>query len=172
MHVFVTARGGYAFTRVCLSTGGWWYPSMPCRWYPSMPCRSLGGGSPGPHWRGSLGPHPGGSPGPHLGGVSQHALRQPPPRRGQLLPRAVRILLECILVDFCVKLRRLINLKLRSKDYLFAVVGLRTTQAIRYILYISTVLFLNLIGNNEIQKYKYTVPESSFFSKRKNEFNF
>ena len=31
------------FMSVCLSTGGWWYPSMPCRWYPSMPCRSPGG---------------------------------------------------------------------------------------------------------------------------------
>ena len=55
---------------------------------------------------GSWGVWPGGSPGPHLGGspgtdpgarVSQHALRQTPPCR-QLLLRAVRILLECILV--------------------------------------------------------------------------
>ena len=38
----------------------------------------------------------GGSPGPHpMGSVSQHALRQTP---RQLLLRAVRILLECILV--------------------------------------------------------------------------
>ena len=69
---------------------------------------------------------PGGSPGPHRGegvprptpegvsrptsrgvsrptprGVSQHALRQTPPSR-QLLLRAVRILLECILVIACV----------------------------------------------------------------------
>ena len=60
--------------------------------------------------RGGLQAHSrGGSPGPHLGGVSrptpgggcvcvsQHALRQTPPH-GRLLPRAVRILLECILV--------------------------------------------------------------------------
>ena len=40
-----------------------------------------GGGSPGPHPGGSPGPHLGGSPGPNLGGcVSQHALRQAPPR--------------------------------------------------------------------------------------------
>ena len=39
----------------------------------------------------------GGSAGTHLGeGVSQHALRQTPPC-GRLLPRAVCILLECIL---------------------------------------------------------------------------
>ena len=58
------------------------------------------GGSPGPHPRGSPGQHPRGSPSPHPRGegcVSQHALWQTPPR-GRLLPRAVRILLECILV--------------------------------------------------------------------------
>ena len=84
-------REGYVFTLVCLSTGGGWYPSMPCRWYPSMPCKSPGGcissmpcRFPGPHPGKSLrglagggglqahtqgrspGPHPGGSPG---GGV-------------------------------------------------------------------------------------------------------
>ena len=83
---------GYVFTRVCMSTGGW-YPSMPCRWYPSMPCRSPGG-SPGPHPGGKLRglargvsrPTPGGvsrptlegSPSSHGGCVSQHALRQAP----------------------------------------------------------------------------------------------
>ena len=101
-----------------------WYPSMPCSsspggvWYPSMPCRF-----PGPHpegkfrglARGVSRPTPGGSrstpkgglqahtqgvsPGPHLGGVSQHALRQTPPPSRRLLLRAVRILLECILVS-------------------------------------------------------------------------
>ena len=83
--------------------GEWWYPSLPCRWYPSMPCM----GGPGPHpggklrglTRGISRPTPGGSPGPHPGGcVSQHTLRQTPLLRGRLLPRAVRILLECILV--------------------------------------------------------------------------
>ena len=61
--------------------------------------RSTPGGSPGPQpGGGSPGPHPGGgSAGTHLGeGVSQHALRQTPPC-GRLLPRAVCILLECIL---------------------------------------------------------------------------
>ena len=84
---------------------GGWYPSMPCRWYPSMPCKGglqahFQGEVEGSGQGGSLGPHlEGGSPGPHPGGVcvSQHALRQTPPH-GQLLLRAVRILLECILV--------------------------------------------------------------------------
>ena len=75
------------------------------------------GGFPGPHPRGKLrGIWPGGSPGPHpgggevegdlargglqahtWGGLSQHALRQTPLRK--LLLLAVRILLECILVE-------------------------------------------------------------------------
>ena len=62
------------------------------------------------HTGGSLGPHPGGSRGPHLGvsrptpreDVSQHALRQTPPR--WLLLQVVRILLKCILV---IKMYRL-----------------------------------------------------------------
>ena len=53
---------GYVFTGVCLSTGGGWYPSMPCRWYPSMPFnRSPGGGVLFQH---------------ALQVVSQHALQQ------------------------------------------------------------------------------------------------
>ena len=81
------------------------------------------GGCLGPHPRGrlgglaggrGLGPHPGGGgwgsgwggkcPGPHPGGtqahggVSQHALRQTPTPSIRLLLRAVRILLECLLV--------------------------------------------------------------------------
>ena len=75
---------------------------MPCRWYPSLPCRF-----PGPHPGGSLRglaegvsrPTPDRGLQAHtLGGVSQHALRQIPPCR-RLVLRAVRILLECILVD-------------------------------------------------------------------------
>ena len=60
------------------------------------------GGSPDPHPGGKLrslaggGLHPGGSQA-HTQGVSQHALKQTPPRR-QLLLQAVRILLKCILV--------------------------------------------------------------------------
>ena len=70
----------------------------------------LGGGSPGPHPGGSLRglawgvsrPIPGGRlRGLAWGGVSQHALRQTPPSRWLLL-RAVRILLECILVTECI----------------------------------------------------------------------
>ena len=82
------------FMSVCLSTGGWWYPSMPCRWYPSMPWRSPGGvsrptprgevegsgwgglqaytqgGSLQAHTQGISRPTPSGeSPGPHPGGV-------------------------------------------------------------------------------------------------------
>ena len=103
-----------------LFTGGW-YPSMHCR----SPGPHSGGKLRGLAWGGvSPGPHPGGklrglawgrgvsrqgclqahtqgvSPGPHPGGwVSQHAQKQTPSSR-QLLLRAVRILLECILVLF------------------------------------------------------------------------
>ena len=60
-----------------------------------------GGGFQAHTQRGSPGPHPGWvSPGPQPEwGVYQHALRQtPPPPSRRLLLRAVRILLECILV--------------------------------------------------------------------------
>ena len=100
--VLITARKceGYVFTRVCLSTGGW-YSSMHCSRSPgrgiSRPTprgevegsgqRGLQAHTQGGlqvHTWGSPGPHPGGSPGPHplglqahtQGGVSQHALRQ------------------------------------------------------------------------------------------------
>ena len=72
---------------VCIAGGipaclaGGCYPSMHCRWYPSMPCKGesapAGGLLPG---------------GLLLGGVWW----RPP---GRLLLQAVRILLECILVD-------------------------------------------------------------------------
>ena len=81
---------------------GWWYPSTPCR-------------SPGPHpggklrglaW-GGLQAHIGGvSPGPHPEGGIPACTEADPPNRRPLL-RAVRILLECILVllillkEFC-----------------------------------------------------------------------
>ena len=101
------------------------YPSMPCRFpspHPRGKLRSLargisrptpkgevegsglGGlqahtqGSPSPNPGGSPFPHPGGSPGPYPGiSRSQHALRQTPQ---WLLLRAVRTLLECILVRY------------------------------------------------------------------------
>ena len=66
---------------------------------------SRGGWSPGPHPGGKLRGLAGGSPGPHLGHLQAHTWevypsmhwgRHPPSRR--LLLRAVRILLECILV--------------------------------------------------------------------------
>ena len=61
------------------------------------------GGSPGPNlrglqahtWAGSPGPHLGESPGPHPGGGVYPSMHRPP---WWLLLRAVRILLECILV--------------------------------------------------------------------------
>ena len=70
-------------------------------------------GSPGPHPgevsrptpRGGLQAHTQGrSPGPHQWGVVYPSMHwgRPPPFRGRLLPRAVRILLECILVRVCV----------------------------------------------------------------------
>ena len=70
---------------------------------------ALHGGSPGPH-PGSCGVWPGGSPGPHPGGGGQMptlggglcipACTELDSPLGRLLPRAVRILLECILVHF------------------------------------------------------------------------
>ena len=110
----------------CVSVhGGGWYPSMPCRWYPSMPCsRSLGGG-------GCAIPAciAGGTPaclatslqggvcswgvcswGDLLPGglVSQHALRQTPPRERRLLLRRVGIPLKCILVLDWKRVKRFI----------------------------------------------------------------
>ena len=58
----------------------------------------LGGGVSRPTPRGVSRPTPGGVSRPTPRGVSQHALRQTPPSR-RLLLRAVRILLECILVS-------------------------------------------------------------------------
>ena len=61
------------------------------------------GGCPGPHLGGGWGLWPGGSRPTPRGGVSQHALRQThptPPPSIRLLLRAVRILIECILVNF------------------------------------------------------------------------
>ena len=85
----------------CLAAGlqahTWWVSPGPYQGVSPGPHRQ--GMSQGPHLGGvSPGPHPGVSPGPHWWRVcvSQHALRQPPPPR--LLLRAVRILLECILV--------------------------------------------------------------------------
>ena len=87
-----------------MSTRGW-YPSMHCRWYPSMPCRYPGGLQ--AHTQGEAEGSGGGGgvsrptprgvsrPTSRRGCVSQHALTPP---HGRLLPRAVRILLECILV--------------------------------------------------------------------------
>ena len=54
----------------------------------SRPTPRVGGGSPGPHWCVCV-----------FVCVSQHALRQTP-SHGRLLLRALRILLECILVIF------------------------------------------------------------------------
>ena len=51
-----------------------------------------------PTWGMSPGPHPRGSPGPHQGGIPACTEADSPNR--QLLLRAVRILLECILVLF------------------------------------------------------------------------
>ena len=99
---------GYIFTRVCLSTGGVFRPTVRGEvegsgWGSSGPHP---GDSPGPHlgglqvptWGMSPGPHPRGSPGPHQGGIPACTEADSPNR--QLLLRAVRILLECILVLF------------------------------------------------------------------------
>ena len=109
-----------------MSTGGGWYPSMHCRSpgpHPGGKLRGLawrGGWSPGPHKGGllqahtrgvssrptpggCLQAHTGGSLGPYRGFPGPHpacteASTLPPCSR-LLLLRAVRILLECILVS-------------------------------------------------------------------------
>ena len=89
----VTVRNEVAkfmFSGVCLSAGVAWFWGW-CAW-------SCGVFAP----RGL--PGPSGVPGPG-GLVSQHALRQTPPRERRLLLRTVRILLECILVDHKIKKR-------------------------------------------------------------------
>ena len=94
---------GYVFTRVCLATGGPWYPSMPCRWVSRHALQVSGGVSqhalqvsrPTPKGElegsgqgrvsrptpgGAPGPDPGGSPGPHPAGYpSMYWGRTPPP---------------------------------------------------------------------------------------------
>ena len=76
---------GYVFTHVCYSV----YRGV-SRPRPRGEVEGCGRGVSRPRPRGRLGglargwgvsrPTPGGYPGPHLGGVSQHALRQTPPR--------------------------------------------------------------------------------------------
>ena len=83
----------------CLAAGLWGvlgcYPSMHCRWYPSIPCSRFRG-VPAP---GEWGVYSGGSA-PRgwfcSGGLLPGGAWWRPP--GRLLLRAVRILLECILV--------------------------------------------------------------------------
>ena len=97
---------GYVFTRICHSVHRGRGAPGP---HPVGRLRGLAGGSPGPHPRGRLRGLPQGvcRPTTGMGGglqahtrrgrdVSQHALRQTPLSRRLL--RAVRILLECILV--------------------------------------------------------------------------
>ena len=83
---------GYVFTRICHSVhgGGGGYPSMPCKVVSQHALQVSGGVSR---------PTPGGegSPGPHRAGCITACTEADPPR-GRLLPRAVRILLESILV--------------------------------------------------------------------------
>ena len=86
----------YALQQV--SWGGGCYPNMHCRWYPSMPCsRSPGGWYPSMPCRWYTRSTPGGSPGPHQGVCIPACTEADTPSRGRLLPRLVRILLECIL---------------------------------------------------------------------------
>ena len=114
---------GYDFTGVCHSVHGGDIPACIAGGIPAYLAAGLLGGIPaclaggipaclaGLHW-GSPGPHPGGklrglarggSPGPHLGGLCIPACTEADPLPGGwLLPRAVHILLECILVFFSV----------------------------------------------------------------------
>ena len=91
----------------------------------------MAGGSPGPHPGGGWRVWPGGVPRPTLGWwlggsrsrprrvyPSMHWGRHPPSRR--LLLRAVRILLECILVNFGITFR----IPLRWRTYLWEIMSM------------------------------------------------
>ena len=84
---------GNIFRRVCKEFCSWGVVSQHALQVSRPKPR---GGVEGSGLGGSPGLHPGGSQA-HTHGVSQHALKQTPPRR-QLLLQAVRILLKCILV--------------------------------------------------------------------------
>ena len=117
MHIYVM----FLHMSVILFTGGVSRPTPRgrLRGLAGSPGPHLGG-SPGPHLGESPGPHPGGSPGPHLEGLGypQHALRQTPPPKRQLLLWVVRILLECILVYF--KILSLENEKLKKEKWQYS----------------------------------------------------
>ena len=75
---------GNIFTPVCHAVpGGGWYPIMHCRWYPSVPCSGSACSQGGCLLLGG-------------GGLVRRLPEGDPP--GRQLLRAVRILLECILV--------------------------------------------------------------------------
>ena len=83
---------------VCLAAGGWWWGVSRLTPMGGLQAHTQTGGFPGPH-QGVSRPTP--------RWVSRPTPREcipscteadPPPSRGRLLPRAVRILLECILV--------------------------------------------------------------------------
>ena len=99
----------YVFTCVCLSTAGW--GGIPACLAGGIPAclAGLQGQSPGPLPRGCLQTHTWGGwfPGLHPGGLQDHTrwdVSQLPPPHGRLLPQAVRILLECILVRDIISL--------------------------------------------------------------------
>ena len=105
----------------CLSfcpRGGGGYPSMPCMWYPSMPCRSPGvvsrptargevdgsgrGGVSRPTAMGEVEGSGGGVSRPTPGRCIPACTEADPTSALLLLLRAVRILLECILVGILI----------------------------------------------------------------------
>ena len=122
---------GYVFTRVCLSTG---------RGSPGQnPGEVEGSGWGGlqAHKGGVDGSGGGGSPSTHPGevvsrpgGVSQHALRQTPPSR-RLLLRAVRIVLECILVLKYYSYRGDINIHIATDG--FSLLPFTQTAAVHFL---------------------------------------
>ena len=100
---------GYVFTRVCLSTVGGGIPACLAGLQGGVSQHALQVSRPTPKGELEGSGRRGGSPGPHLGGVSMPThggVSRPTPRGGVSRPtpgwgvsqRAVRILLECILV--------------------------------------------------------------------------
>ena len=122
---------GYVFTRVCLSAGrGVSRPKPRGGWGVWQ------GGSPGPHgeggwgvWRGGLQAHTRGRLCPGLGGIPACTEADTPSRRLPL--RAVRIVLECILVLKYYRYRGDINIHIATDG--FSLLPFTQTAAVNFL---------------------------------------
>ena len=143
-------RGGIP---ACLA--GLWgvYPNMPCRFpgpHPGGSLRGLAGGVSRPTPRGEVeGSGRGGLQAHTWGDVSQHALRQTP-STWQLLLRAVRILLECILVpkivfDSEVKIYHLNINKITSNERIVKTIKLHYFNSWQNVLLFELSVHANLL---------------------------